>query len=854
MRSFVCAATILLLLVAVRLQAQSCGLDISKDPQEFRCDPETVKADGSTLCHAKFSNVGSGPCIGNWVAVFGLTTPGTVTSAQADHPVLGSCATVGSYTFPIPVGGLTQVSSAGVCQGSGTFNVGESLTFSARISPGSGSPQSVTVPMFVRFTRTAGMGFNQINFALTTGFFVDVCTTTARVAGAVPSGVAYDVAWNTVPTTGGYVIDEATRSDFSDAVSSTVSSTSREFQHSVSSATTYYYRVKPVSCGGNAGTFGPTTQTTVLPQQVPESRSFDLIVPVGTTAQVSQNVRFTVTSGASFTATTDKPYLTVSPASGTVGSDGSVTVTVRGDPRNLPVGANTGTVIVTTTTQGKGSATPLDTKTVSSPISISLVTPVTQTPKNAPPTDAIIIPGVAHLEGATARFQSDIRLTNAGTSAVTYQLTFTPQNTDGSTNGRQTTLTVQADKTVALNDVLRDFFAFASPTDAAGGVLEIRATVGSIATTFVSSRTYATTPDGTLGQFVPGIPISKFLKAGGSQLTLVQTAQNDAFRTNLGLFEGLGAAANGRIRVFNPIGQNLGEFPFSLRPFEFQQLGSFLASKGITLPEARIEVLVDSPTGAVSTYASVLDQKTTDPLLVSPVQTSSVSANRYVLPGVADFETVFSNFHSDVRVYNGSATPVTTMLTFYPQGNPSGSTSKTEVVGAGETKVYDNILPTLFGLSATAGSIVVTTAGNSSLIVSGRTYSNSSKGGTFGQFIPAITPAQGIGGGEAPLQILQLEQSKDFRTNIGLTELTGNPATVQIVIIPPDSTTTATTSVDLQANEFRQLSGLIGNLISGNTYNARVTVKVIGGTGRVTAYGSVIDNNTVDPTYVPAQK
>jgi hypothetical protein len=38
-----------------------------------------------------------------------------------------------------------------------------------------------------------------------------------------------------------------------------------------------------------------------------------------------------------------------------------------------------------------------------------------------------------------------------------------------------------------------------------------------------------------------------------------------------------------------------------------------------------------------------------------------------------------------------------------------------------------------------------------------------------------------------------------------------------------------------------------------NTYNARVSVEVTRGTGRVSAYGSVIDNLSLDPTYVPAQ-
>ena len=38
-----------------------------------------------------------------------------------------------------------------------------------------------------------------------------------------------------------------------------------------------------------------------------------------------------------------------------------------------------------------------------------------------------------------------------------------------------------------------------------------------------------------------------------------------------------------------------------------------------------------------------------------------------------------------------------------------------------------------------------------------------------------------------------------------------------------------------------------------DTFNARVTVNVIGGEGRVTACASVIDLQTNDPTYVPAQ-
>src|SRR5207245_10063858 len=218
------------------------------------------------------------------------------------------------------------------------------------------------------------------------------------------------------------------------------------------------------------------------------------------------------------------------------------------------------------------------------------------------------------------------------------------------------------------------------------------------------------------------VPVAKFLKAGAGALTLTQVSQSDAFRTNLGLVEGLGAAANGRLRVFGTSGQSLGEFPFSLKPFEFQQLGSFLASKGISAPDARIDVVVDSTTGGVTTYASVLDSKTNDPLAVSPVQTATLSANRYILPGMADFASAISNFHSDIRIYNASPSFVNATATFYPQGNGTPIV-KTVGINVAEIKVYNNVLPTLFGTSGNAsGSIVVTPLANTPLIVSGRTY------------------------------------------------------------------------------------------------------------------------------------
>jgi hypothetical protein len=79
-------------------------------------------------------------------------------------------------------------------------------------------------------------------------------------------------------------------------------------------------------------------------------------------------------------------------------------------------------------------------------------------------------------------------------------------------------------------------------------------------------------------------------------------------------------------------------------------------------------------------------------------------------------------------------------------------------------------------------------------------------------------------------------------------------ATVEISGYVPGQTAAAFITKELLGNEFIQIPKLLQDMNLGTAYNARVTVKVIGGSGKVSAYGSMIDNQTQDPTYVPAQQ
>jgi len=817
----------------------SSALACDFGPIQFSCD-NTISLNVGGVCTV--SRTALADCAGQYSMTWGVDHQGDVSLVSVNPSINCSSTTTTPSATPI-VNGVR-------CEGDAVVHQGENAVMTVRVTPRIAvqSPDAFHARFEVYYESFDGnLGLSwmgEIPIATSN------CSITPQSPGAVASGVGYAVSWNGVGSL--YELQEATKPDFSDATSITTQAPSVQRTHSVTSATTYYYRVRSVVC--QPSNFAGVTQTVVLPQQSSTSKSFDLLVPNGSSTPVSQDIRFDgFTPGVPFTVSSDRSNVTVSPSSGTVKSDGSVTVTATAQTQGLSVGANTATISISTGS-GKGIAGQADGKSSSVPLSVSVVTPVLPSGKaSGSAGDVLLIPGVAHLVGSGVSYQSDLRLVNANTTAVTYQLTFTPSNTDGTTSGRQTSITVQADASVALNDVLRDFFGFASPSDNPGGVIEVRTSAaGALAKTYVSSRTYAVAELGTFGQFIPGVVSSKLLKNAGS-LVLTHVSQSAAFRTNLGLLEGLGFPVSGSIGVYNSAGVSVATIPYSLKPFEFMQVGSFLAANGISLDAARVEIVNGSANGGVTAYASMLDNGTSDPLLATPVPSSASAAARYVLPGMAELDSSASNFHSEVRIYNAESSTVLANATFYPQGNVAGAVTKQLTLAGNEIRTYDNVLKTLFNQSGVGGSIVVAPVANARLIVTGRTYSNDPRG-TFGQFIPAITPSDGVGLGDAPLQVLQLEQSKDFRSNLGLNELTGNPATVEISAIVPGSKVTLSTPVSLQGNEFVQIPSVLGQMLTGNVYNARITVKVISGTGRVTAYGSVVDNNSKDPTYVPAQK
>lgn len=834
------------------------------------CDLQmTLNSHGNTFT-ATTTNHGTGSCSGFIYSVFLVWDSTANVQLSAPHVSIPMDDCIDSSFF-----GEEFDLAYAACVGHGSLGPGQSFTSRTMVSG------RLNVPLEALTWIGDQDGEEGFYAYATSNVMTPTCVPVISAPPIVPSGTEFTVSWTGVSDpTAQFILQRSTTPDFhADVTEFQVNGLSKTFSHQNATNTVYYYRVRATHCAGGTPDFSRTTQTVIQGDPPPVSESGDAAVPFGSTDPVTFEV-FVPGRGpnATFTARTDRPYLTVTPTSGPLPPQGT-TLTATFNPADLPPGASTGTVIVTITTPDllTGGVTTDDvsamaTTTLNIPITVSLVTPVNPGGKTMPPPNALIIPVVTHVNVDFGQFLSDVRLTNASGQPIDYQITMTPTRSDARTSSKLTQVTVAGNTTVALNDIVKNFFGFGAtgaPSDSGFGSLEIRPLNTSSTLTYAASRTYAATAQGTFGQFIAAMPFTKFATrrldtapipgnpvVSPKLLSLQHVSQSPQFRTNLGLAEGAGEAASGRIRIFNAAGTLLKEIPYNLLPGEHRQMNRFIADSAFggigLLEDGRIEVTIDSPTGAVTAYASVLDGKTDDPLAVMPADVENISANRYVVPGMAEIPAGQQNFHSDLRVFNaGSDTTIN--MTYYPQGGGAPVAAAPRTIRSGEVLVMDNVLPTVFNAS-NGGSIVITTPSNSSLVATGRTYTTLEDGGTFGQFIPGVMPSEGIGSGDRALQILQLEESSQFRSNIGLAELTGNPVTVRLSVHVPGSIATPFVDVPLAANEFRQLRPIRTLLGTDQIYNARVSVQVLAGSpGRVTAYGSVIDNESKDPTYVPAQ-
>lgn len=206
-----------------------------------------------------------------------------------------------------------------------------------------------------------------------------------------------------------------------------------------------------------------------------------------------------------------------------------------------------------------------------------------------------------------------------------------------------------------------------------------------------------------------------------------------------------------------------------------------------------------------------------------------------------------SNFHTDARIFNPSATKdITVQAYFLPVGlvNNSAVQPVAVTVPKRSMKVLDDVVTAIF--SATGlGAIRLTS--DDDFVATSRIYAQVATG-TLGQFVQGLDSTTAIKNGV----LIQIKSNSAFRTNIGFANPNNATANISWRLYDKNNaligTTTSTVAPPFGVQGPTNVAGFL-NAGSADLSDAWVSFT---SDQPIFAYISVLDNITTDPTYIPA--
>jgi hypothetical protein len=225
-----------------------------------------------------------------------------------------------------------------------------------------------------------------------------------------------------------------------------------------------------------------------------------------------------------------------------------------------------------------------------------------------------VIAGAAHAYGLEGTiWVTDVVVHNPGDAPAIFHLYYL-EGGHANLGAVGHSFMVAGQTSLRLPDVIFEVFA----KEGSGGALLI----GSDQPLIVSSRTYNEQPLGSYGQYIPGLDIGLAVD-GGQEVRLIQLAYSPevgvGFRTNIG-WVNLGTSnISVTARLFLGDGAFIGSKSYTIQPYGyFQRSNIFHQLSDVPIDDAYAIVTADDPQARFLTYASVVDNRSGDPVYIQP--------------------------------------------------------------------------------------------------------------------------------------------------------------------------------------------------------------------------------------------
>ncbi len=170
-------------------------------------------------------------------------------------------------------------------------------------------------------------------------------------------------------------------------------------------------------------------------------------------------------------------------------------------------------------------------------------------------------------------------------------------------------------------------------------------------------------------------------------------------------------------------------------------------------------------------------------------------------------------------------------------------------VDAGQSMRLVDVVNDVFSFDGAAALRITTT--NGMIMVTSRTYNNDPDG-TFGQFIPAFEAESAAESG-FDYALIQLSNSESYRTNIGFLNTSDLHHTVEVDLYTASGLFLGSTEFALRSYELWQANNIFAIVSDDDVEAGYAIVRTRTADARFMTYASVVDNNSGDPVFVPAQ-
>ena len=452
----------------------------------------------------------------------------------------------------------------------------------------------------------------------------------------------------------------------------------------------------------------------------------------------------------------------------------------------------------------------------------------------------LFIPFVTHRCAKLGTIVSEVRLFNGGTRDETVTLVFTPDGGDGTTTFKSIDVPVSSHQIVALRDIVATSFSTTGT-----GSLQL---AGDIPDIIATSRTSLLTGNGTLGDSLRAV------EQGTQDAAVVLPARANS-RSTIGFTEMAGRPGTIRIALLGADKRLLSTTDLRLEPLSHADVDvgdgdASEAAASVVDGEARITL-----------FATVTDDVSGDIMFVVP-NGAGPGPDTGDAPVISASGAGGRQWRSDLILsscVDPACTGAAIQTTFHDEQNGDDAGG---YVLLGPAVEFTDVVSSMFDRHNTLGTLQV--GGHGAWSYALRVYATLPDGGTIGQFVPFTylqnTHNAPLSAGSGPRQLIFIDDNDVYRTNVGATvrgtaNLPADPQTARLRFTAFDAAGNVLGATERTIQAPRMVQFPLSSIIRSPLTAGRVEVEMIEGTSTATAtaWASVIDRKSGDPTYVPLQ-